>query len=181
MGKGLHKESNREVYELCITAVIMAPILRYLIRGSTYDERRSAMDLKKIMTPEVERLPKDASIQEVARKMKAIDVGTIPLYDGDRLVGMVTDRDIVLRVVAEGCDAASTLAHKVMTPEVVYCFEDQSVEEAGEIMEKHQIRRLIVLNRDKRLVGIVSLGDLATHRQAKKVAGEALSEISKAA
>jgi CBS domain-containing protein len=139
------------------------------------------MQLKKIMTPEVERLPKDANIQEVAQKMKAIDVGMIPVYDGDRLVGMVTDRDIALRVVAEGRDPASTPAHTVMTPEVIYCFEDHTVEEAAQVMEKHQIRRLIVLNRDKRLVGIVSLGDLATHRQGKKAAGEALSEISKVA
>jgi CBS domain-containing protein len=139
------------------------------------------MQLKKIMTPEVERLPKDASIQEVAQKMKAIDVGMIPVYDGDRLVGMVTDRDIALRVAAEGRDVASTPAHTVMTPEVIYCFEDQTVEEAAQVMEKHQIRRLIVLNRDKRLVGIVSLGDLATNRQGKKAAGDALSEISKEA
>jgi len=139
------------------------------------------MQLKKIMTPEVERLPKDASIQEVAQKMKEIDVGMIPVYDGDRLVGMVTDRDIILRVVAEEREAASTPAHVVMTPEVIYCFEDQTVEEAAQLMEQHQIRRLIVLNRDKRLVGIVSLGDLATHRQGKKAAGAALSEISKAA
>jgi len=139
------------------------------------------MQLKKMMTPQVERLPKDASIQEVAQKMKEIDVGMIPVYDGDRLVGMVTDRDIILRVVAEERDAASTRAHEVMTPEVLYCFEDQTVEEAAQVMEQHQISRLIILNRDKRLVGIVSLGDLATHRQGKKVAGEALSEISKVA
>jgi CBS domain-containing protein len=88
---------------------------------------------------------------------------------------------MTLRVVAEGRDGRSTRAHEVMTPEVIYCFEDQAVEEAAQVMEQQQIRRLIVLNRDKRLVGIVSLGDLATHRQSKKVAGEALSEISKAA
>jgi CBS domain-containing protein len=137
------------------------------------------MKLKEIMTPTVERLPKEASVQEVAQKMKTLDVGTIPVYDGDRLVGMVTDRDLVLRVMAEGRDAAQTPAHTVMTPEVIYCYEDQSVEEAAEVMERQQIRRLIVLNRDKRLVGIVSLGDLATNRRSKKVAGEALSEISK--
>jgi CBS domain-containing protein len=137
------------------------------------------MQLKKLMTPAVERLPKDASIQEVARKMKMLDVGMVPVYDDDRLVGMVTDRDITLRVVAEGRDGESTSAQEVMTPEVIYCFEDQSVEEAARVMEKHQIRRLIVLNRDKRLVGIVSLGDLATHSQGKDAAGDALSEISR--
>jgi CBS domain-containing protein len=139
------------------------------------------MQLKDIMTPEVERLHKDVSIQEVAQKMKAIDAGMIPVYDGDRLVGMVTDRDIALRVAAEGRDPTRTPAHAVMTPEVIYCFEDQTVEEAGQVMEQHQIRRLIVLNRDKRLVGVVSLGDLATNRKSKKSAGEALSEISKPA
>jgi CBS domain-containing protein len=131
------------------------------------------------MTPTVERLPKEASVQEVAQKMKAIDVGIIPVYDGDRLVGMVTDRDLALRVVAEGRHAVQTQAHDVMTPEVIYCFEDQTVDEAAQVMEQHQIRRLIVLNRNKRLVGIVSLGDLATRRRTKNVAGEALSEISK--
>src|SRR5262245_17210905 len=111
------------------------------------------MQLKQIMTPEVERLPKGASVHEVARQMKALDVGMIPVYDGDRLVGMVTDRDLTLRVVAEARDATNTQAHEVMTPEVIYCFEDQMVDEAAQIMEQHQIRRLIVLNRDKRLVG----------------------------
>jgi CBS domain-containing protein len=136
------------------------------------------MQLKDIMTPEVERVPKDASVQAVAQRMKALDVGMIPVYDGDRLVGMVTDRDITLRLVAAGRDAAHTPAHEIITPEVIYCYEDQSVEEAAQVMEQQQIRRLIVLNRDKRLVGIVSLGDLATHRQSQKAAGEALSEIS---
>jgi len=139
------------------------------------------MQLKDIMTPEVERLPKDAKVQEVAQTMKALDVGMIPVYDGDRLVGMVTDRDIALRVAAEGRDAAHTPAHEVMTPEVIYCFEDQTIEEAVQVMEQQQIRRLIVLNRDKVLVGIVSLGDLATHSQSQQAAGEALSEISQPA
>jgi CBS domain-containing protein len=139
------------------------------------------MEVKNIMTPEVERLPQNASVREVARQMKALDVGMIPVYDGDRLVGMVTDRDLALRVVAEARDATTTQAHEVMTPEVIYCFEDQTVDEAAQVMEQQQIRRLLVLNRDKRLVGIVSLGDLATHRQSQKVAGEALSEISKPA
>lgn len=74
-----------------------------------------------------------------------------------------------------------TPAQEVMTPEVIHCFEDQTIEEAAQVMEKQQIRRLIVLNRDKRLVGIVSLGDVATHRQSQKAAGEALTEVSKAA
>ena len=136
------------------------------------------MQVHEIMTPEVERLPKDASIHEVARQMKALDVGMIPVYDGDRLVGMVTDRDIILRVVAEGREPTSTPAHTVMTPEVIYCFEDQTVEEAAQVMEQHQIRRLIVLNQDKRLVGIVSLGDLATEAGDQGQPGEVLKKVS---
>ncbi len=137
------------------------------------------MQLKDLMTPVVERAPKDASVQDVAQRMKTLDVGMIPVYDGDRLVGMVTDRDIALRVAAEGRDATQTPAHAVMTADVIYCYEDQPVDEAAQLMEQHQIRRLIVLNRQKRLVGIISLGDLAKHRRSKKAAGEALSEISK--
>ena len=139
------------------------------------------MQLKDVMTPTVERIHKDATVYEAAQKMKTLDVGMIPVYDGDQLVGMITDRDITLRVAAEARDATNVQASEVMTPEVIYCFEDQTIEEAARVMEKHQIRRLIVLNRAKRLVGIVSLGDLATHRQGQKAAGAALRGISKVA
>jgi CBS domain-containing protein len=136
------------------------------------------MQLKDIMTPEVERIHKDENLQTAAQRMKALDVGLIPVYDGDRLVGMLTDRDITVRATAAGCNPATTPVGQVMTPEVVYCFEDQSVEDAAKVMEDKQIRRLIVLNRDKRLVGVVALGDLATHTGARRAAGEALEEIS---
>jgi CBS domain-containing protein len=133
------------------------------------------------MTPQVERIHRDASVHEAAQKMKTLDIGMVPVYDGDRLVGMITDRDIALRVVAEGRDATQTPVYESMTGEVTYCFESQTVEEAAKIMEKHKIRRLIVLNRDKRLVGIVSLGDLATHRKSQKAAREVLEIVSKVA
>jgi len=136
------------------------------------------MQLKDIMTPEVERIHKDETLQAAAQRMKALDVGLIPVYDGDRLVGMLTDRDITVRATAAGCNPATTPVGQVMTPEVVYCFEDQPVDEAATVMEDKQIRRLLVLNRDKRLVGVVSLGDFATHTGARRVAGEALEEIS---
>jgi CBS domain-containing protein len=136
------------------------------------------MQLKDIMTPEVERIHKDENLQKAAQRMKVLDVGLIPIYDGDRLVGMLTDRDITVRATAAGCHPATTPVGHVMTPEVVYCFEDQSVEEAATVMEDKQIRRLIVLNRDKRLVGVVALGDLATHTGARRAAGEAREEIS---
>ena len=136
------------------------------------------MQLKEIMTPNVERIHANVSLQEAAQKMKTLDVGLLPVYDGDRLVGMLSDRDITVRATAEGRDPTKISVNEVMTPEVVYCFEDQTVEEAAKIMEDKQIRRLIVLNRDKRLVGIASLGDFATRGGSKQVAGEALEKVS---
>jgi Mg/Co/Ni transporter MgtE len=98
----------------------------------------------------------------------------LPVCNGDRLVGMLTDRDLTIRAVAEGRRSKITT---VMTPEVAYCFEDQDIEEAERVMEKHQIRRLPVLNREKRLVGIVSLGDFATKDDETR-AGETLERVS---
>jgi CBS domain-containing protein len=98
--------------------------------------------------------------------------------EGDRLVGMITDRDIAIRAVAEGDDADMTFVKNVMTPGVIYCYEDQEVQEAAELMEKHQVRRLVVLNRDKQLVGIISLGDLAVDTQNEQLAGHTLEAIS---
>lgn len=119
------------------------------------------MQIQDIMTPHVEVVCPDASLQEAARKMRSLDVGPLPVCDGDRLVGMLTDRDITLRAVAEGRDPQTTRVADVMTETVHYCFANDDVATAAEIMEQAQIRRLVVLNRDKRLVGIVSLGDLA--------------------
>lgn len=133
------------------------------------------------MTPHVERIQKDLTVQEAAQKMKTLNVGMIPVYDDDRLVGMLTDRDIAIRAVAEGRNPDSTPINTIMTPEVLYCYEDQTIDDAAKLMEEQQIRRLIVLNRDKRLVGIVSLGDLATHGGSKQAASEALEKISQAA
>ncbi|MGE0822091.1 MAG: CBS domain-containing protein [Candidatus Binatia bacterium] len=139
------------------------------------------MQLKEIMSPDVERIQKDLTIKDAAQKMKSLDVGMIPVYNGDRLVGMITDCDITVRAVAAGYDPNTTPINAVMTPEVVYCYEDQTIEEAAKVMEAQQIRRLIILNRDQRLVGIVSLGDLATHSGSKEAASEALGAISQAA
>jgi CBS domain-containing protein len=94
--------------------------------------------------------------------MKALDVGALPVCDGERLVGMITDRDITLEATAQSRDPVTTLVRDCMRPEVIYCFEDEDVDEAERIMQEKQIRRLPVLTREKRLVGIVSLGDLAT-------------------
>ena len=106
-------------------------------------------------------------------------MGPLPVCgDNDRLVGMITDRDITVRAVAEACDPRTTTVQDVMTPDVVYCFDDQDVQEAARLMKEHQVRRLVVLNRDKRLVGIVSLGDLAVETGDERLAGKTVEQVS---
>jgi len=137
------------------------------------------MKLKDIMTPNVECVRPDDTLQDAARKMKSLDVGTVPVCgDSDKIVGMLTDRDITIRATAEGLDPKSVRVQDVMTEDVVWCFEDQGVEDAARLMQERQIRRLLVMNRDKRLVGIVSLGDLATESGDKRKAGEVLQDVS---
>jgi CBS domain-containing protein len=134
------------------------------------------------MTPQVEVVRPDASLQEAAEMMMKLDVGPLPVCDGERLVGMLTDRDITVRGTAQGRDPKTTQVQEVMTPDVIYCFEDQDVEDAANLMEEHQIRRLVILNRDKKLVGIVSLGDLALEADEEDLddaeVGEVLEQIS---
>jgi len=139
------------------------------------------MQIKDMMSQGVEVIRPDASIKAAAEKMSQLDIGPLPVCDGERLVGMVTDRDITVRAVAQGCDPNTTLVRDVMTSEVVSCFEDQDFNTAARMMERHQIRRLPILNREKRLVGIVSLGDLAVRSGNKTMAGEALQEVSEPA
>src|SRR5438876_10675455 len=119
------------------------------------------MRVSDVMTRGVECTRPDATLQEAAAKMKSLDVGPLPVCDNDRLVGMVTDRDITVRAAAEGEAPADVRVRDVMTPEVVYCFEDALVVDAALLMQQKQVRRLAVLDRDNRLVGIVSQGDLA--------------------
>ena len=136
------------------------------------------MQIKAIMTPEVDLVNPETSVRAVAQKMRDDDVGAVPVAENGKLVGMVTDRDIVLRAVAEGGEMESYTAHQVMSPDVLYCFDDQSAEEVLQNMRENQVRRLPVVNRDKRLVGMVSLGDLAQHSPAAQT-GEALRGISR--
>jgi CBS domain-containing protein len=136
------------------------------------------MLIKDVMTRGVECVGPDDTIQAAARKMRDLDVGPVPVCDKDRLAGMLTDRDIAVRAVAEGRDANACKVRDVMTEDVVYCFDDQPVEEAERGMKEKQIRRLLVLNRDKRLVGIVSLGDLAVRTGDRQQSGEVLHEVS---
>jgi CBS domain-containing protein len=112
------------------------------------------------MTRDAQLVRSDDSVRHAARLMKECDCGILPVADGDRLVGMITDRDIAVRAIADG-KGPDCKVSEVMTNEVKYCFEDEEVGHVCKNMEQIQVRRLPVLNRDKRLVGIVSLGDLA--------------------
>jgi CBS domain-containing protein len=136
------------------------------------------MQVRDVMTTGAECVRPADSLQDAARKMKDLDVGPLPVCEGDRLVGMITDRDITVRATAEALPPMLGQVQDVMTRDVVYCFEDQDVQEAARLMREHQVRRLVVLNRDKRLVGIVSLGDLAVETGDEKLAGQTLEHVS---
>jgi CBS domain-containing protein len=139
------------------------------------------MQIKDIMTPNPECIEPGATLQQAARRMRELDVGPLPVCDNDRLAGMITDRDITVRAVAEGKDPKTTAVREAMSEDIIFCFEDQDLEEAASLMEEKQIRRLAVLNRDKRLVGILSLGDLAVECGDRAKAGEILQEVSEPA
>ncbi len=135
------------------------------------------MKIETIMTPGVRCVPPTASLVEAAGVMRELDVGSVPICDQDRLAGMLTDRDIIVRAIAEGRDPRRTTVRDTMTEGIVYIYADQQVEDAAELMEQKQIRRLPVLNREKRLVGILSLGDVAIHSETE-LCGEALKVVS---
>lgn len=135
------------------------------------------MKIRDVMTPHAQCIGPDSTLVDAARQMRELDVGSLPICENDRLAGIVTDRDLVLRGIAEGRDPGSMRIRELMSPGIIYIFEDQEIEEAARLMEVKQIRRLPVLNRDKRLVGIVSLGDMAVEG-GMVISGEALKEIS---
>lgn len=130
-----------------------------------------------VMTRGVRTMSPRDSLQFAAQAMDELDVGAIPVCDGDRLVGMVTDRDITVRGVAQGCAVDSTPLERVMSGDPQCCYEDDTLEEVSARMQDAQIRRLPVLDHDKHLVGMLSLGDLAT-KAGSREGGEALSKIS---
>ena len=136
------------------------------------------MKVREAMTRDVRLARPDQSIREIARLMAELDIGVVPVQEDDRLVGMITDRDITVRAVAEGRGPDTKVAD-VMSREVKYCYEDQSIDEVTRNMADIRVRRLPVLDRDKRLVGILSLGDLAIDATAQDEAGEALGGISR--
>ena len=136
--------------------------------------------VSQVMTRGVRTMAPTDTIVQAAQAMEEMDVGVLPVCDGDRLLGMLTDRDIVLRGVAHGVAADRTAVTELMTPEVCWCYDDASIEDAMDQMREAQIRRLAVVDHDKHLVGMLSLGDVAVKGDMGE-AGEALEEISEPA
>jgi CBS domain-containing protein len=136
------------------------------------------MQLKEFVNSRVETVRSGDTLQRAAEKMRELDVGSLPVCDEGQLVGMITDRDITIRAVAKGSDPAAATVSEVMTPEVLWCFENEEVEEAARIMQEHQVRRILVLNEAKELVGIISLGELATATGDRLLGGETLESVS---
>jgi CBS domain-containing protein len=134
------------------------------------------MKVSEAMSRDVRITSPDQTIREAAHLMGEIDAGVLPVGENDRLVGMLTDRDIAIRAVAQG-RGPDTRVRDVMSAEIKYCYEDQTLEEICRNMGELQVRRLPVLSREKRLVGILSLGDLAARGQTRE-SGEALRGVS---
>jgi len=135
------------------------------------------MLIREVMSERVVRVPPECKLREVAAAMRDGDFGVVPVARDDKLIGVVTDRDMVVRGLAETDQVESLCAEDVMSPRVLYCYDDQTVEEVLDNMADKQVRRLPVVNRDKRLVGIVSLGDLSKD-SPRTHAGAALEGIS---
>ena len=136
------------------------------------------MRVRDLMTDAVKTATPSTRLEDVARLMRDEDIGSVPVAENEKLVGMVTDRDIVIRGLAESASLEGKCVRDVMSPQVLYCREDQTVEDVLKNMGEQQIRRLPVVDESKRLVGVVSLGDLSTRARVTKT-GEALKEISR--
>jgi CBS domain-containing protein len=136
------------------------------------------MKVKEVMTRDVEIIQPNDTLRVAAQKMRDRDIGFLPVYEGDELIGVVTDRDIVIRATASGTNPEAILGRDIVTSPLVYCFEDQDVEAAARLMRENQIRRLVVLDRgNNRPVGVISLGDLAGTVK-EKTAGQTLESVS---
>ncbi len=136
------------------------------------------MKIKEVMTSNVEVVQPNDSLQSAAQKMRDRDIGFLPVFEGGELIGVVTDRDIAVRAVAGGMNPGAILGREIVTSPVVYCFEDQNVEDAARLMSQNQIRRLVILDRNNNQpVGVVSLGDLSGILN-EKTSGKVLQSVS---
>lgn len=136
------------------------------------------MKLSEIMTRDIVVIQPDESLQSAAKKMRDRDIGFLPVCDGEELIGVISDRDITIRALADGMDVNVMLARDLMTTPPIYSFEDEDAREAAKLMKENQIRRLVILSRDnKHVVGVISLGDLALN-ESVSVSGKVLQKVS---
>jgi len=135
------------------------------------------MKVRDAMHGKVEWAQPTETVQSLAKRMRQLDIGSIPIGENDRLIGMVTDRDIAVRAVADGRDPSQLTAREVMSEGIVYCRDDEDLEDAVRIMEQKQIRRLPVIDDKKRMVGILSLGDIS-HSASRQLTGEVAAAVS---
>jgi CBS domain-containing protein len=136
------------------------------------------MQLRDVMTRDLHDVAPEATLTEAAAAMRSLDIGSLPVCENNKLVGMITDRDIAVRAVAEGRNPNQTKVREAMSAELFYCYEDEDVARAVRLMEDKQIRRLPVFDRNQRLCGIVSLGDIATRVDDERLSGEVLERVS---
>jgi CBS domain-containing protein len=136
------------------------------------------MLVKEIMTSGIETVDSGVTYAEAARRMKTLDVGSLPVQEENNVVGIVTRRDIVFRGIAEGLDPKSTLVSEIMTAELACCSEDETIDEAARIMENRHIHRLVVLNGENHPVGILALSDLAVKARNEHLSWEVLEQLS---
>ena len=135
------------------------------------------MKVREVMHPGVHWVEPGTPVIDIAKLMRDQDIGSVPVGENDRLVGMVTDRDIVCRGIAEGLDCSTMTARDVMSSGIIYCRDNEELDDAVRIMEQHEIRRLPVIDDDKRMVGILSLGDIS-HAAPRQLSGEVLQSVS---
>ncbi len=135
--------------------------------------------VKNALSREVRYCDRQTTLKEAADKMKMYDIGALPVVENDKVVGLLTDRDMVVRTISEGHDPNQSRVGDAMTEGVVTIYEDDSIESAAELMKKNQIRRLVVLNREDKLAGVTSLGDLATIGIQPEKKAEVVEEVSK--
>jgi CBS domain-containing protein len=135
------------------------------------------MKVKNAMHKNAEWVSPETPITQIAKKMKDLDIGSLPVGENDRLIGMVTDRDIACRGVANGKDVSKLTARDVMSKGIVYCTDTEDLDDAVRLMETKKIRRLPVINEQKRMVGMLSLGDVS-HAASREMSGEVIAAVS---
>lgn len=136
------------------------------------------MKVRDIMTKDVEWIGPETTLTEAADRMRSLNVGYLPVFANGRMTGVLTDRDIVIRAVADGVDTDDATVREVMSNDPTCCYEEDAIADAAHVMEQKKVRRLPVLDRDQKLVGVVSLGDFPRQRESRDLSGEVLEAVA---